>query len=129
MTVLLGSREVYRRVSEKSDSSKPMCDYISEMIHPLDQSFKILGRRWASPVLLELPSGKDRFNVLLGALPGVSPKTLSARLQDFQRSGLVERQELETRPKQVRYALTEKGEEFRALARELVGFSLKWHRK
>ena len=105
-----------------------MCDYSHDMRYPMDQSFQLLGKKWATPILLEILSGKDSFNVLLRAIPGVNSKTLSARLEDFQRAGLVEKQQLATKPRQTRYGLTPKGEEFRMLTRDLVGFSMKWHR-
>ncbi len=104
-----------------------MCDYVDDMPYPIDQSFQLLGKRWATPILLEILSGKDSFNLLLRAIPGVNSKTLSARLEDFRRAGLIEKQQLAAKPRQTRYGLTPKGEEFRTLTRELVGFSMKWH--
>jgi DNA-binding HxlR family transcriptional regulator len=105
-----------------------VCDYFDDMRYPIDRSIQLLGKKWATPILLELLSGKDRFNVLLRAIPKVNSKTLSARLEDFQKAGLVEKQELATKPRQTRYGLTPKGEEFRMLTREMAGFSMKWHR-
>ena len=96
------------------------------MRHSIDLSLQLLGKKWATPILLELLSGKDSFNVLLRAVPGVNSKTLSARLDDFRKAGLIEKQ-LVSRSQQTRYELTPKGEEFRTLAREMVGFSMKWH--
>jgi len=104
-----------------------MCDYVHSMRYSIDPSFQLLGKRWATRVLLELLSGKDSFNLLLRAIPGVNSKSLSARLEDFQNAGLIEKQQLATKPRQIRYGLTPKGEEFRMLTRELVGFSMKWH--
>jgi DNA-binding HxlR family transcriptional regulator len=105
-----------------------MCDYMDTMRYPIDHSFQLLGKKWATPILLELLSGKDSFNLLLRAIPGVNSKSLSARLEDFQNAGLIEKQELATKPRQTRYELTPKGEDFRMLTRELVGFTMKWHR-
>ena len=78
------------------------------------------------PILFEILSGKDTFNELLRSIAGMNPKTLSARLSDFVEVGIVARRARRGHPRGTRYELTRKGEDFRILMRELVGFSLKW---
>ena len=98
------------------------------MHYPIDDSVKLLGKKWAGPVLLEIMSGRDHFNTLLETISGVNSKTLSTRLDEFEKSGLIQRQvEAGTRPKQVRYVLTSKGEGMRGLIREIVSFTMKWN--
>ena len=52
---------------------------------------KVLGRRWAAPVLLEIMQGQDRFNVLLKQVRSVNARALATRLREFESYGLVER--------------------------------------
>jgi DNA-binding HxlR family transcriptional regulator len=103
-----------------------MCDYTTRLRYPLDESFPLLGRKWTVPVLFEILSGKDTFNRLLRSIPGMNPKTLSARLSDLVDAGIVARRVRRGHPRGTRYELTQKGEDFRIVMRDLVGFSLKW---
>jgi DNA-binding HxlR family transcriptional regulator len=104
-----------------------MCDYTESMQHPIDKSVSTFGKRWAGPILLELMSGKAHFNEILCAIPGLSPRTLSVRLHEYQNVGLIKKQNNGDKRPQTRYVLTEKGNEMRGLVRDIVGFSMKWH--
>jgi DNA-binding HxlR family transcriptional regulator len=94
--------------------------------YPIDESFKLFGREWAGPVLVELFKGTDRFNMLLKALPRINPRTLSARLDDLEKLGLATRMTSESSPRRVRYQLTSKGEDMRYIIRDMASFSLRW---
>jgi|SRR5690349_2257460 DNA-binding HxlR family transcriptional regulator len=101
-----------------------MCDPLH---YPIDDSVKLLGKRWAAPVLLEIMSGRDQFSTLMHVISGVNSKTLSTRLDEFEQSGLIERRRHNgSRPEQVHYILTPKGENMRELIREIVSFTMKW---
>jgi DNA-binding HxlR family transcriptional regulator len=104
-----------------------VCDYTESMQYPIDESVATFSKRWAGPILLEIMSGRVRFNEILSAVPGLSPRTLSVRLQEYQKVGLIKKQSGgEVRP-QSRYMLTEKGNEMRELVQNIVSFSMKWH--
>jgi DNA-binding HxlR family transcriptional regulator len=96
------------------------------MRYPIDESLKLFGKQWAGPVLMEFLRGTDRFNTLMKAIPGISPRTLSMRLDDLERAGLVRRITSNFASPRVRYQLTLKGEDMRHLLREVTSFSLKW---
>jgi DNA-binding HxlR family transcriptional regulator len=76
--------------------------------------------------MMELFKGRDRFNILLEAIPGISPRTLSTRLDDMESAGLVTRTVQDSSPRRIRYQLTSKGEDMRHLLREIASFSLRW---
>jgi DNA-binding HxlR family transcriptional regulator len=96
------------------------------MRYPIDESLKLFGKQWAGPVLMEFLRGTDRFNTLLKAIPGISPRTLSTRLDDLEKAGLVMRAAPDTGSRRIRYQLTSKGEDMRQLLREMTSFSLRW---
>ncbi len=95
--------------------------------YPFDGSMKVLGRKWAPPVLMELCNERDRFNTLRQAIPEISPRTLSARLDDLEDAGLVKREMVQSSPLRAHYRLTEKGEDMRSPLRQATSFSLKWY--
>ncbi len=104
-----------------------MCDHMESLQYPFDNSLKILGRKWGAHILMELCNGRDRFNTLKEAVSDISPRTLSARLDDLEDAGLVRREISRSSPARVHYELTEKGEDMRFLLRQLTSFSLKWY--
>jgi len=108
--------------------SRDLCDHLEFMQYPIDDSVKALGRRWAGPVLMEILSGRDRFNTLLSSIRGINARTLAARLREFERLGLVKRKKRAPTSERAHYVLTEKGEAMSHLLRDIVSFSLKWHR-
>ena len=54
-------------------------------------------------------SGATRFNEFRQSLPGVSPTTLSDRLEQLEAAGIVERTLVHGRPPHSAYSLTERG--------------------
>jgi DNA-binding HxlR family transcriptional regulator len=55
-------------------------------------------------------SGAVRFNEFRQSLPGVSPTTLSDRLEQLETAGIVERRLVPGRPPHTEYTLTPRGE-------------------
>jgi DNA-binding HxlR family transcriptional regulator len=54
-------------------------------------------------------TGAARFNEFRQSLPGVSPTTLSERLEQLEEAGIVERHLVPGRPPHTEYTLTTRG--------------------
>jgi DNA-binding HxlR family transcriptional regulator len=54
-------------------------------------------------------SGAERFNEFRQSLPGISPTTLSDRLEELEAARIVERRLIPGRPPHAEYRLTPKG--------------------
>jgi DNA-binding HxlR family transcriptional regulator len=76
---------------------------------PIARFLTVLDGRWATLIVRELLTGPKRFTELRAALPGISPKTLSSRLQRFVHTGLVTRTAYPEIPPRVQYQLTPAG--------------------
>ncbi|MFI5780897.1 winged helix-turn-helix transcriptional regulator [Nocardia sp. NPDC051570] len=76
---------------------------------PIARFLVVLDGPWATLIVRELLAGPTRFSRLRSALPGISPKTLSSRLQRFQETGLVTRTAYAEVPPRVEYELTPAG--------------------
>lgn len=78
-------------------------------------------KKWPFLVLTAMGYGATRYNQLLAALPGVTPRALAHALRDLEEAGLVTREVLPWRPPITAYSPTEKGNamlpELDALAR------------
>jgi DNA-binding HxlR family transcriptional regulator len=68
-----------------------------------------LERRWTLGTIYACSSGAVRFNEFRQSLPGVSPTTLSERLEQLETAGIVERELISGRPPHAEYRLTPKG--------------------
>jgi DNA-binding HxlR family transcriptional regulator len=76
----------------------------------------VISKKWAPQVIATVGNRERiRFNELMKKLDGINPKTLSDRLKDLVRSGLVDRAIYAEVPPRVEYSLTEDGVEVRDL--------------
>ncbi len=79
----------------------------------------LLGHRWHALLLWHLKSGAMRNRDLMAALPGISPKILTERLEVLGETGLVTRVAEATFPRSVTYLLTPKGRRLLAILDQL----------
>jgi DNA-binding HxlR family transcriptional regulator len=77
---------------------------------PVARTLDLIGERWTILILRDLfLQGARRYQDFQESLAGVAPNTLSARLQELEAQGLVERKLYSERPPRLEYHLTEKG--------------------
>ncbi|HEX3539124.1 MAG TPA: helix-turn-helix domain-containing protein [Acidimicrobiales bacterium] len=81
--------------------------------------FALLGKRWTGLIIVTLLHGPTRFAELRRAIPGVSERMVSGRLNELISAGLVERRVLDGPPVGVEYRLTPCGEALRPALTEL----------
>jgi DNA-binding HxlR family transcriptional regulator len=70
----------------------------------------LLERRFSISVIWASSRGASRFNEYVQALEPVAPGTLTARLTELERAGLLSRLLIDDRPPRVEYRLTPRGE-------------------
>ena len=58
---------------------------------PVEKTLNIIGKKWAALIIRDLLNGKKRFCQLLVSLSGISPRTLSARLNDLGKNGVLKK--------------------------------------
>ncbi|TMD45613.1 MAG: helix-turn-helix transcriptional regulator [Chloroflexi bacterium] len=75
----------------------------------MTRAFTLLGKRWSGVILGVLLQGPARFAVLARAIPGISERMLSDRLDELSRAGLIDRTVVDGPPIGVIYQLTESG--------------------
>ena len=86
----------------------------------------LLGHKWAPQIVAVLLSGPHRFTALHRALPALSEKVLSRRLDELEAAGLVSRTQFAEIPPRVEYALTPIGSELRDGLAELDRWSRRY---
>lgn len=77
---------------------------------PVARTLDVIGERWTILLLRDLLlEGPRRFQDFQESLPGVAPNTLSARLKDLEKHGLIARRIYSEHPTRLEYRLTDRG--------------------
>ena len=98
----------------------PRCRSCSPVPSDLRALAELLERRWTLGTIYACSSGATRFNEFKQSLPGVSPTTLSERLDQLEKAGVVERRLVPGRPPHTEYQLTPRGERLAAAVAGLL---------
>jgi len=94
---------------------------------PVNNTFKIVGKKFAVLILRNmLYSNQKRFNQFLDSVEGINPKTLSARLREMEKDGLIQRKVYPETPIRIEYFLTEKGMALKPILEQMAGFSMQY---
>ena len=95
----------------------------NEFLHLAAMGVQNLFQAWTIEILslLALRPG-TRFNEMKRALPGISSRTLSAKLSHLEAQGLLQRTVHEGRPVRVEYRLTPEGLTVARLLAPVIGF-------
>ena len=78
---------------------------------PLAEALARVGDRWTLLVVEALLGGPQRFNDLLGQIPGIAANIFSERLKRLEREGLLIAPPYSERPPRAAYQLTAEGAE------------------
>jgi len=92
---------------------------------PVDNSFRLIGKKFTIHILRNMMFQKQtRFNQFLDTIEKVNPKTLSVRLREMERAGLITRKVFHEVPVRVEYSLTEKGKALQPIIEKMAEFSM-----
>lgn len=90
---------------------------------PMAKAMELLDERWTLLLVRELLLGSERFSDLRRGLPRMSPTLLSRRLHLLVDAGVITR---ESGAGDVRYRLTEAGQELRPVVEALAVWGTRW---
>ena len=98
----------------------PRCRSCAPVPAELRSVAELLERRWTLGTIYACSSGAARFNEFRQSLPGISPTTLSDRLDQLESAGVVERHLVPGRPPHAEYRLTATGKRLAAAVTGLL---------
>ena len=93
---------------------------------PLDITSRLIGKKFTVLILRNMMSNQTRFNQFIESIEGINPKTLSTRLKEMEKNGLIRRTIYPETPIRIEYYLTEKGIELKSILDQMVVFSTKY---
>lgn len=90
-------------------------------------AMKIIGNKWTALLLRDLYAGPKRFGELERSLIGISPRTLSQRLDDLERCGIILKRAYQEAPPHTEYSLTEKGSDLVPVLQQMAAWGTKYY--
>ena len=89
-------------------------------------ALEILGDKWSPLILGDLFEIEKTFSELSADLPGISPRTLSARLVCLEESGIITKKLYCQHPPRNKYELTKKGKDLRDILTQMATWGQKY---
>jgi DNA-binding HxlR family transcriptional regulator len=96
---------------------------VADLVQQLAGETKLVFQRWTLPILYMLslqPRHDLRFSQIRAIVKGISGRSLSLKLDEMERSGLLDRKVSTDKPPHVSYALTARGLTLSRLSLPLV---------
>jgi DNA-binding HxlR family transcriptional regulator len=87
---------------------------------------ELIGRRWTGAIIFVLMKSRCRFATLRDAIPDITDRMLSERLQELEEEGIVDRTVVPEIPVRVEYALTRKGRELASAVKAITDWAHDW---
>jgi len=97
-----------------------------ELCARFHRASELIGRRWTGAIIFCLLKSKCRFATLRDAIPDITDRMLSDRLQELEQEGIVERTVIPDMPVRVEYALTRKGRALGSAVDAIADWAHKW---
>ena len=91
-----------------------------ELCGRFHRASELIGRRWTGAIIFVMLRTRCRFATLRGAIPDITDRMLSERLQELEHEGILERLVVPDTPVRVEYTLTKKG---RALGKAIAAIT------
>lgn len=86
----------------------------------------IIGAKWTPQILYALCQNTGRFCELQKEVGGVNPRTLSARLDELEQAGIVQKVAYAEMPPRIEYTLTQKGKDLIPILETMVTWGDKY---
>jgi len=97
-----------------------------ELCSRFHRASELIGRRWTGAIIFVLLRSSCRFATLREAIPDITDRMLSDRLQELESEGIVVRTVVPDTPVRVEYSLTKKGRALAATVDAIADWAHKW---
>jgi DNA-binding HxlR family transcriptional regulator len=97
-----------------------------ELCGRFHRASELIGRRWTGAIIFVMLKSRCRFAMLRDAIPDITDRMLSERLQELEHEGIVERTVVPETPVRVEYSLTKKGRALASAIDAIADWAHKW---
>ena len=127
-TIQSAAEDKTAQIIDPSKKNSNQNENIKMKACPIENTFKIIGKKFTVLILRNMINGKqNRFNQLLNSIEQGNPKTLTIRLREMEKSGLIKRKVYyhET-PVRIEYYPTEKGLALQPILDMMAAYSMQY---
>jgi DNA-binding HxlR family transcriptional regulator len=89
-------------------------------------AMQIIGNKWTALILRDLATCEHRFCELEKSVGNINPRTLSQRLDELERHGIITKQSFAEVPPRTEYRLTDKGRDLIPTLRQMATWGEKY---
>ena len=114
------------KVDERAGHEAPKAGHGGESCSDFHAAVELIGRRWNGVILQRLFDGPHRFGELRDRIPRITDAMLSQRLKEFEAAGIVDRVVTVGRPVEIRYRLTDIGEQLAPVFDAVLSWGAVW---
>jgi DNA-binding HxlR family transcriptional regulator len=99
--------------------------------HPgcVAEALCIIGNKWTALLVMELAKGNTRFSHIETSLKGISPRTLSQRLDYLVDQSIITKKNFLEMPPRIEYSLTQKGYDLIPILQSMASWGNKYTKK
>lgn len=90
-------------------------------------AMEIIGNKWTALILRDLSGTSKRFSELERSVGHINPRTLSQRLDDLEKHGIITKTSFAEVPPRVEYQLTQKGEDLVPVLKQMATWGNKYY--
>jgi DNA-binding HxlR family transcriptional regulator len=90
------------------------------------KALNVIGDKWTPLILKSVANGSCRFGLLQKEVVGISPRTLSQRLEHLVNEQILSKKSYNEIPPRVEYTLTKKGNDLIPVLRQMAKWGLKY---
>jgi DNA-binding HxlR family transcriptional regulator len=90
------------------------------------KALNVIGDKWTPLILKSVADGSCRFGSLQKEVVGISPRTLSQRLEHLVNEQILSKKSYNEIPPRVEYTLTDKGSDLIPVLRQMAKWGLKY---
>ena len=105
------------------------CKIVSDSLKtcPIDNTYRIIGKKFTVHIIRNMSQlGQNRFNEFLESIEGINPKTLSARLREMEKNGIIERRIYPGTPVKIEYTMTKQGLALKPILEAMAAYSMQY---
>jgi DNA-binding HxlR family transcriptional regulator len=90
------------------------------------KALAVIGDKWTPLILKAIADGNCRFGLLQKEVAGISPRTLSQRLEHLVNENILSKKSYNEIPPRVEYTLTQKGSDLIPVLRQMAKWGFKY---
>jgi DNA-binding HxlR family transcriptional regulator len=90
------------------------------------EALVIMGNKWTPLIIMVLSKGTSRFCAIETELAGISPRTLSQRLDELEEKSVITKKAYAEAPPRVEYELTAKGKDLIPILKSMASWGDKY---